>query len=79
MRVAMVSSRRFRGRHAQRLILFGRRQRAGDLCTDELELTLCDCRRCGRCNRQLLAECNSGFEVRYRSVPTVQSGYTITH
>jgi len=46
---------------------------------DELELTLCDCRRSGRCNRQLLAECNSGFEVRYRSVPTVRSGYTITH
>jgi len=32
----------------------------------------------GATNR-LLADCNSGFEVRYRSVPTVQSGYTITH
>jgi len=47
--------------------------------TDELELPLCDCRRSGRSTNRLLADCNSGFEVRYRSVPTVRSGYTITH
>jgi len=46
---------------------------------DELELPLCDCRRSGLSTNRLLADCNSGFEVRYRSVPTVQSGYTITH
>jgi len=32
----------------------------------------------GTTNR-LYADCNSGFEVCYCSVPTVQSGYTITH
>jgi len=34
----------------------------------------------GATNRnRLRADCNSGFKVRYRSVPTVQSGYTTTH
>ena len=39
--------------------------------TDELELPLCDCQRSGRSTNRLLADCNSGFEVGYRSVPTV--------
>ena len=47
--------------------------------TDELELRYAtDGALAGTTNR-LYADCNSGFEVRYRSVPTVQSGYTITH
>jgi len=47
--------------------------------TGELELRYATAGALAGTTNRLYADCNSGFEVRYRSVPTVQSGYTITH
>ena len=47
--------------------------------TDELELRYATAGALAGTTNRLYADCNSGFEVRYRSVPTVQSGCTITH
>jgi len=49
------------------------------VCADELELRYATAGALAGTTNRLYADCNSGFEVRYRSVPTVQSGYTITH
>jgi len=51
----------------------------GAATTDELELRYATAGALAGTTNRLYADCNSGFEVRYRSVPTVQSGYTITH
>ena len=47
--------------------------------TDELELRYATAGALAGTTNRLYADCNSGFEVRNCSVPTVQSGYTITH
>ena len=47
--------------------------------SDELELRYATAGALAGTTNRLYADCNSGFEVRYRSVPMVQSGYTITH
>jgi len=48
--------------------------------SDELELRYATAGALAGTTNRLYADCNSGFKVRYhRSVPTVQSGYTITH
>jgi len=49
------------------------------LTADELELRYATAGALAGTTDRLYADCNSGFKVRYRSVPTVQSGYTITH
>jgi len=48
-------------------------------CSDELELRYATAGALVGTTNRLYADSNSGFKVRYRSVPTVQSGYTITH
>ena len=47
--------------------------------TDELELRYATAGALTGTANRLYADSNSGFKVRYRSLPTVQSGYTITH
>ena len=49
------------------------------LSTDELELRYATAGALAGTTNKLYADCNAGFEVRYRSVPTIQSGYTMTH